>query len=338
MDIFKVKKYIREKNYPSYRYQQIKDAVFSGRVSSFSEINVLPKSIRDDFEKNLNFFSIKLLSVFSSRQKNAFKFLFSLSDGNKIETMLFEKGKGSWVVCLSTQVGCPIGCAFCASGKKGFKRNLNFEEICDEFLFSKKYLIEKKLGQIKKVVYMGIGEPLINYDNLITSIKVLNDYFDIGKRNISVSTFGYIPRITQFAKDMSQVNLALSLHSAVEEKRKKLIPMASKYLLSDLQKALRAYLEITNRKIFIEYVMLRGINDRIKDVYNIIKFIDGISKRKYFTVNLIPYNKTSSNFSSSSKTRIKEFSNLLISEGINSTIRKSYGLDIQGACGQLAIR
>lgn len=338
MDIFKVRKYITEKNYPSYRYQQVKDAVFSGRYSSFSQINVLPKNIRDDFEKNLDFFSIKILSIFSSREKNAFKFLFNLSDDNKIETMLFEKEKGSWAICLSTQVGCPVGCTFCASGKKGLKRNLNFEEITDQFLFLKKYLIEKKLGEIKKVVYMGIGEPLINYDNLITSIKILNDYFDIGKRNISVSSFGYIPRITQFAKDMPQVNLAISLHSAVEEKRKKLIPMASKYLLLDLQKALKAYLEITNRKIFIEYVMLKGVNDRIKDVYEIIKFIDGISRRKYFTVNLIPYNKTSSNFIPSSETRIKEFSNLLISEGITSTIRKSYGLDINGACGQLAIR
>lgn len=336
MDLTRIKNYLKEKGVPDFRYNQIVDSVFSGRFNNFNNITSLPKEIRIELDKEFKFYSIKNLGVFSSRRGRAFKFLFELYDKNRIETMIFKKKSDDWVICLSIQVGCPVGCRFCASGRKGLKRNLNYDEISDQVLFAKNYLVSKKLGDIKRVVYMGIGEPLFNYGNLKKSIELLNKYFQIGKRHISVSTFGYIPRIRDFAKDMPQVNLAISLHSAVQDRRDELIPFASKYPLADLQKALADYLNITKRKLFIEYVMIKEFNDRIKDVYNIINFIDGISKRKYFTINLIPYNPTSSEFEPSSPQRIKEFYNILISEGINSTIRKSYGGDIKGACGQLA--
>lgn len=336
MDIIKIKQYIKEKGYPDYRYTQISESVFSGRFSSFSEITSLPKNIREELNKKFSFFSLKNLGVFNSKKDSSFKFLFELYDKHRIETMIFEKEYGVWVVCVSTQVGCPIGCVFCASGRKGLKRNLNWEEISDQVLFARHYIVKKNLGDVKRIVYMGIGEPLFNYDNLIKSIEVLNKNFGIGKRHISVSTFGYIPRIRDFAKDMPQVNLAISLHSAIQERRDEIIPFSSKYPLSKLKDALFDYLNITKRKLFIEYVMIKGLNDREKDVYKIINFIDSISKRKYFTINLIPYNPTNSRFESSSPERIKEFCNILISEGVNSTIRKSYGGDIKGACGQLA--
>ena len=335
MDIIKIKEYIKLKGLPDFRYKQIVDNAFSGKCESFKDITSLPENLRKELEEKFDFYSIKCLNVFESKVDKSFKFLFELYDKNKIETMVFEKEKGEWVICLSTQVGCPVGCKFCASGRKGLKRNLNYDEITDQFLYSKNYLTKKNLGSIKRVVYMGIGEPFYNYENLKKSINIINQYFEIGKRNISVSTFGYIPRIRDFAKDMPQVNLAISLHSADQKRRDELIPFASKYPLVDLQKALSDYLLITNRKLFIEYVMIKEVNDRIKDIYNIIKFIDGISKRKYFTVNLIPYNPTSSKFQPSSSQRIKEFCNTLVEEGISCTIRKSYGGDINGACGQL---
>jgi len=336
MDANKIREYIKDKGYPDYRFNQIIEAVFSGKISSFAEITSIPKNVREELDKKFSFFSFKNLGVFNSKNDKAFKFLFELYDKHRIETMVFEKGEGEWVVCVSSQVGCPVGCVFCASGKKGLKRNLDWEEIVDQVLFAKNHILKKKLGDVKRIVYMGIGEPLFNYDNLIKSIEAINRYIKIGKRHISVSTFGYIPRIRDFAKDMPQVNLALSLHSAVQERRDELVPFSSKYPLSKLKDALSDYLNITKRKIFIEYVMIRGVNDREKDVYKILNFIDSISKRKYFTVNLIPYNPTSKEFESSSYERIKEFCNLLISEGVNSTVRKSYGSDIKGACGQLA--
>ena len=336
MDIIKIKEYLKEKSLPDFRYKQLVDYVFKYSCESFKDITPLPKDLREDLEKNFNFYSIKCLVVFESKVDKAYKFLFELYDKNRIETMIFQKEKNLWVICLSTQVGCPVGCKFCASGRKGLKRNLNYDEITDQFLYSKNYLIKKNLGEIKRVVYMGIGEPFYNYENLKKSINIINQYFKVGKRHISVSTFGYIPRIRNFAREMPQVNLAVSLHSAEQKRRDEIIPFASKYPIVDLQKALSDYLTITNRKIFIEYVMIKGFNDRIKDIYHIIKFIDGISKRKYFTVNLIPYNSSGSKFEPSSIDRMKEFCNTLISEGIDCTIRKSYGKDINGACGQLA--
>ncbi len=335
MNILKIKDYLKEKGYPDYRFKQIIDFIFSGK-SSFDDFTTLPKSLRNELLAKFQFYSVKVIGIFNSKNDDAFKFLFELKDNTRIESMLFNKGNNEWVVCVSTQVGCPVRCRFCASGKKGFKRNLDWEEIFDQVLFLKNYLIDKKLGELKKVVYMGIGEPFFNYNNVIKSIDCLNKYLRIGKRNISVSTFGHIPRIRDFAKDMPQVNLAISLHSAIQEGRNKLLPLSSKYPLNKLAKAIRDYLIITGRKVFIEYVMLRGVNDREKDATKICEFIDMSGERKYFTVNLIPYNDTGSGFNSSTSERIREFSNLLIAYGIECTIRKSYGFDIKGACGQLA--
>ncbi|MBP7796213.1 MAG: 23S rRNA (adenine(2503)-C(2))-methyltransferase RlmN [Elusimicrobiales bacterium] len=338
MDILKIREHINKKGYPDYRFNQVKDAVFSNAVASFKEIKNIPESLREELEKNFRFYSIKNVMTLSSKKENALKFLFELKDGYRIETMIFEKEKDTWVACISSQVGCPVGCKFCASGKKGLKRNLNYDEISDQVLFAKNYIAKNLSGEIKRIVYMGIGESLFNYENLSKSISILNNYFNIGKRHISVSTFGYIPRIRDFARDFPQVNLAISLHSAVDKTREELVPFSEKYPLKELSRALKDYLDITKRKIFIEYVMLKGINDRQKDVYKIINFIDSISKRKYFTVNLIPYNQTDLKFLPSSRERISEFCNMLISEGVNSTIRKSFGVDIKGACGQLAIK
>lgn len=337
MNIEKIAYFLEEKGFPKYRLNQIEDWVFKGKVSSFNDIKVLPKDLKEILDKEFRVFSINLKEVLSSCEGDSYKFAFELHDGKIIETSVFRNLAGEWVVCVSSQVGCPVMCVFCASGKKGLKRNLNWEEISDQVLYSRYFLVSKNIGDVRKVVFMGMGEPLMNYENLSKSIKIINEYLDIGKRNISVSTFGYVPRIRDFAKDFPQLNFAFSLHSPSDEKRKKLVPFASKYPLSQIKKALADYIEITDKKIFIEYVVLDGINNKISDAYKIRDFLREIAPFKYFVVNLIPYNPVIAKFKTPEKEMLLKFQNLLISLGIETTIRKSYAKNIKGACGQLAL-
>lgn len=335
MDVRKLEEKIKELGYPLYRANQIKDWVLKGKTFCISDITVLPQDIRTKLN-NYNLLSLKLLKTFQSSDKSSFKFAFELKDFYVIETSLFKNSKNEWVVCVSSQVGCPVRCVFCASGRKGLKRNLNFEEIFDQVLFSRHFLVSNKLGDVKKIVYMGMGEPLLNYENVSESIKMINEDLKIGKRNISLSSFGYVCGIRRFAKDYPQVNFALSLHSASEEIRRKLIPFASKYPLSQLSKAIADYINITSNKVFIEYIMIDGVNCRISDAYRLRDFLKEIAPFRYFTVNLIPYNSVSSRFKSPDMDIILKFQNLILSLGIETTIRKSYARDINGACGQLA--
>ncbi len=338
MDIKKVEKYVLEWGYPSYRVKQIKDWVLSGRAGSFWDIKNIPYELRRSLAENESFFSFEMEEVLESAAKNSFKFAFKLKDSYIIETSVFKNSSNEWVVCLSSQAGCAVRCVFCASGKKGLKRNLNYEEIFDQVLFSKHFLISRGIGDVKKIVYMGIGEPLMNYENVSTSIRMINELIGIGKRNISVSTFGYVPRMREFAKDFPQLNLALSLHSATQSVRDKLIPVSVKYPLSQLAKALSDYINITSRKVFIEYVLLDGINTRIKDAYRLRDFLRSVGPVSYFTVNLIPYNSVDNKFKAPDIEEVSKFQNLLLSLGIETTVRKSYASDINGACGQLALR
>lgn len=336
MNVDKIAEYLGKNNEPKYRLSQIIDFVFKGKAKSFSEIHILPLSLRRDLDSNFSVFSFKEDKIYKSKDLKSFKFAFILKDNFKIETSLFQNTKGEWICCLSTQVGCPVMCVFCASGRKGLKRNLNYEEIADQSIFSRYFLVSNNLGDIKKVVYMGMGEPLYNYDNLSKSIMILNKFLGIGKRNISVSTFGYVPRIRDFARDFPQINFSLSLHSASNDIRKKLVPLASNYPLSQISKAISDYIVMTNRKVMIEYVLLDGINNRIKDAYMIRDFLRSTAKLSYFVVNLIPYNPTNSRFSAPKEEDCVKFKDLLLSLGIETTIRKSYGNDVFGACGQLA--
>ncbi|MGC8867168.1 MAG: 23S rRNA (adenine(2503)-C(2))-methyltransferase RlmN [Elusimicrobiales bacterium] len=338
MDIKSIEKHILEWGYPVYRVKQIKDWVFSGKAGSFWDIKNIPYELRRKLSEDKNFFSFKKVKVFESPEKNSFKFAFELKDLYVIETSIFKNSQNEWVVCLSSQAGCAVRCVFCASGKKGLKRNLNYEEIFDQILFSRYFLVSKNTGDVRRVVYMGMGEPFMNYENLCESIKMINKLLNIGKRNISVSTFGYLPRIMDFARDFPQVNLAVSVHSAQESVRNMLVPMASKYPLSKLAKALSDYINITSRKVFIEYVLLNGINTGIKDAYRLKDFLKSVADLKYFTVNLIPYNYVSNRFKSPSCKNILRFQNLLLSLGIETTVRKSYASDVKGACGQLSLR
>ena len=257
------------------------------------------------------------------------KFLFRLLDGEKIEAVLMEHNYGL-SVCVSSQVGCNMGCRFCESGRLKKVRNLDAYEIVEQILLIQNYIKKK----VNSVVIMGIGEPFDNYDNIIKFIKIINDAkgLAIGARHITVSTCGLIPKIYEFSNLDLQVNLAISLHGATDEVRNKIMPVNKVYNIDKLIIAIRDYIAKTNRRVTIEYVMLNMVNDRKSDALALIRLLKGMN----VYVNLIPYNETENiGFSKSSKERIDQFYNCLKSEGLNVTVRREFGGNIKAACGQL---
>lgn len=257
------------------------------------------------------------------------KFLFRLLDGEKIEAVLMEHDYGL-SVCVSSQVGCNMGCRFCESGRLKKVRNLETYEIVEQILLIEKYVSKR----IDSVVMMGIGEPFDNYDNIINFIKIINDAkgLTIGARHITVSTCGLVPKIKEFSELDLQVNLALSLHAPSDEVRNKIMPINKAYNIDTVIHAIKDYIAKTNRRVTIEYVMLNMVNDNKEDALLLAKLLRGMN----VYVNLIPYNETNNiDFSKSDKKRIDIFYNTLKENGINVTVRREFGGNIKAACGQL---
>ncbi len=339
MDIGKLGKVLSSEKMPRYRLDQIKKAIFRDGVSSFLEISTLPKGIREILDQVVPILPFSVVQVFKSLDGDVKKALLKLNDGKKIETVLISPKPGIWSACISSQVGCPIGCFFCATGKNGFERNLTSDEITGQVLFWRQYLRENKIkGIFGNIVYMGMGEPFLNWKEVKKSIQNLTDpsFFGFGSRSLSVSTVGIPQGIEKMAKDFPQVNLAISLHFGNDKNRSKYIPINKSYNSDYLKKAIENYFRKTKRKIFLEYTMLEGINDSIQDADDLIDFIKSTENNYLLHVNLIKYNETGYGFVSSSGVVIKKFKDYLESKKINVTTRKSLGEDIQGACGQLA--
>ncbi len=339
MDTRKLEEYLKEKREPSFRFKQICQAIFKDGVDSFSEISTISKDLRSQLEQELKILPFKEVKVLISKDKNAFKALLKLEDGNIIETVLLSPQEGHWSACISSQVGCALGCVFCATGKNSFKRNLSGDEIASQALFWRQYLRKNKLaGQFLNIVYMGMGEPFLNWENVKESLKTLIDerFFDFGRRNIAVSTVGIVDGMEKFAQDFPQINLALSLHFADDAKRDLYMPINKKQGLSDLKNFLQNYFKTNTRKVFIEYILLRGINDSSEDALKLAVFLKSIGKMQMIHVNLIRYNSIGGEFKASSKETARRFKDELKQEKVHCTIRKSMGEDIQGACGQLA--
>ena len=293
-------------------------------IANFSNIKkeVLAK-MQEDF--NTNF--IKIEQVLEG--KDVKKFLFRLLDGEKIEAVLMEHDYGL-SVCVSSQVGCNMGCKFCESGRLKKVRNLETYEIVEQILLIQKYINKR----INSIVMMGIGEPFDNYDNIVNFIKIVNDPkgLAIGARHITVSTCGLIPKIKEFSNLELQVNLAISLHGATDEVRNKIMPVNKVYNIEALIDTIKEYIAKTNRRVTIEYVMLNMINDTENDAINLANLLKGLN----VYVNLIPYNETKNiGFKKSSKERIDKFFNILNSRKINVTVRREFGGNIKAACGQL---
>ncbi len=357
MKLQELEAFLQEHKQPKFRLEQIKKALFQEGVSSFAEISTLSKDLRELLEKEVPILSFVVEKVLISKDKKSMKALLQLRDGNRIEAVLISPIEGIWSACVSSQVGCPLACGFCSTGKMGLVRNLTAEEITDQILFWKQYLKKSQISNLKSqinieskiqkleiknydvsnIVYMGMGEPFLNWVEVRKSLTDLIDekMFGFSSRSISVSTSGIPEGIEQLAAEFPQVNLAVSLHFGSDTKRSQIMPINRKNNLEALRQALKKYFEKTKRKVFLEYVMLSGVNDSMKDANDLIEFVKSISKLQLLHVNLIRYNATDSEFKSSSKDRTVKFKEYLVSHNLGVTIRKSLGEEIQGACGQL---
>jgi len=335
MNIKDLKIILKESGEPSFRIKQIIGAIYKDGILDFEKINNIPKTLKEKL-KDFPVLSFKVERINNGIDSK--KALLSLNDERFIESVVIKNVSG-YTACVSSQVGCAMNCAFCATGQNGFYRNLTSEEITDQILFWKNYLKDNENSLITNIVFMGMGEPFLNYENLNDSVKDLTDpgMFNIGDRNISVSTsFPSEVNIVKFSKEFPQINIAISLHFADNKKRSEYMPINKNTDLEDIAKFINKYLQINNRKIFLEYIMLNDINDNEYDAKKLIEFIKNISKNYLIHVNLIKYNSTFAGFMSSSKEKILKFEHFLKRGEVSVTIRKSMGEDINGACGQLA--
>ena len=310
-----------------FHAEQLFRWLYEKRVESYEEVTNIKKEVLDYLKKE---YIINRLSIVDVQEDiDVSKYLFELDDGEHIEAVLMRHDYGN-SVCISSQVGCNMGCKFCESGRRKKVRNLETYEMVLQLL-----MIEKILGErISHVVVMGIGEPFDNYDNLIDFIKIINNDFGlgIGARHITVSTCGIIPKIREFSNLDLQVNLAISLHAPNDEIRNKIMPINKAYPISDLMKALKEYYSKTNRRITIEYVMLDSINDSDECAIELSNLLKGLN----CYVNLIPYNETQNiSFKRTKMIQISRFYDILKKKGINVTIRREFGGSISAACGQL---
>ena len=335
-----IKNFIKENDLPLYRIAQVREAVYHKGVSSWEEAVNLPADLREKLKKNFKILSFDVITVQSSKLDLVFKALLRLNDGNRIETVLMKPGK-TWSVCVSSQAGCPLGCAFCATGKMGFKRHLTDEEISDQVLFWYQFLRKYNLGErVSNIVFMGMGEPLLNYVNVVKAIETLScaDYLNIGQRHISVSTSGIADKFFNLAQDLPQVNLALSLHNADDEERTRLMPVNRKYNLETVKEKLEEYIARTGREVFIEYTVIEGENNSPAHVRKLGKWINSIKDNYLLHVNLIACNPAVGKAVATDESTVKKFASALKAMNINVSIRKSLGSDISAACGQLAAK
>lgn len=331
-------------NQPAYRLQQAKRAIFFDLINDWSQASTLPKSLRESLNQQ---FPLPINGqIFSTQSDPTVKALITLSDGVKIETVLLQHLDRRQTVCVSAQAGCPLACKFCATGQLGFIRNLTAGEIIDQFLFWSRYLKSVEPREdlnnqsstaqnhqlITNVVFMGMGEPFLNYEEVLKAVRIINepDGGNIGARHISISTIGITEGIKRLAQEKLQVNLAISLHAPTEELRCQLIPASKKYPLSKIFPAVDAYLNKTKRRVMFEYLMIRGVNDSLKSAQQLAKLME---KPLYF-VNLITYNQTGNYRPSEIKT-IKLFREVLEKAGVAVTQRYRFGQNIKAACGQL---
>lgn len=340
MDLGRIRQALEALSAPRFRLDQVRQAVFGASAASYDEIAVLPRPLRDELSKAAPLMSAAPVKVEVSPDARAHKALLKLEDGKIVETVLLRPSPTRWTTCISSQVGCAIGCTFCATGLMGLTRNLTPEEITDQVLFWRQYMKAKAFeGRLDNVVYMGMGEPFACYDNVAESLRRLMDQkqFGIGARHIAVSTSGLAPQIERFGKDFPQVNLALSLHSADEKLRTRLVPVNKAFGLAKLSEALKTYLAETNRKVFLEYVLLKGENDRDQDAEKLVDWIKATGPLELLHVNLIVFNQTDTPHQPSTEDDARRFQKILLDAGIKATVRQNLGRDIQGACGQLIV-
>ncbi|MBL4952633.1 23S rRNA (adenine(2503)-C(2))-methyltransferase RlmN [Neobacillus sp. YIM B02564] len=326
-----MKKWLQENGEKPFRAEQLFDWLYKKRVTSFEDMSNLSKALR---EKLASEFQITTLNtvVQQTSSDGTIKFLFELHDGYSIETVLMRHDYGN-SVCVTTQVGCRIGCTFCASTLGGLKRHLEAGEIVAQVVKVQKALDETE-ERVSSVVVMGIGEPFDNYQNLISFLKIINHEkgLNIGARHITVSTSGIVPKVYQFADENMQINFAISLHAPNTELRTRLMPINKAYKLDDLMKAVRYYIDKTGRRVSFEYGLFGGVNDSTDHAEELADLLKDLKCH----VNLIPVNYVPErDYVRTPREKIFAFEKTLKNRGINVTIRREHGHDIDAACGQL---
>lgn len=310
-----------------FRAIQVFEWLYRKRVTSFSEMTNLKKEVIIALEQDFTLEPLKILE--KQKGTDVYKYLFELNDHQKIEAVIMFHDYGT-SICVSSQVGCNMGCSFCESGRLKKVRNLETAEMVEQIL-----LVEQDLNiHITHVVLMGIGEPFDNYDNVMDFISILNEPkgIELGSRHITVSTCGIVPKIKEFMNDGKQVNLAISLHAPNDSLRKKLMPIGKSYPLKELMDVISEYIKKTNRRVTFEYILLKGINDSEACALELCQLLRGMNAY----VNLIPYNETSHiEFQKSSSETILKFYDILKKNHISVTIRREFGSTVSAACGQL---
>lgn len=331
LELQELKNWLEENGEKPFRAEQIYDWLYKKRVISFEDMSNLSKALRDKLAQYFTITTLKTV-VQQTSADGTIKFLFELHDGYSIETVLMRHDYGN-SICVTTQVGCRIGCTFCASTLGGLKRHLEAGEIVAQVLKVQKVLDETN-ERVSSVVIMGIGEPFDNYNNMLSFLKIINHDkgLNIGARHITVSTSGIIPKIYKFADENMQINFAISLHAPNTELRSKLMPINKAFKLDDLMKAVRYYIDKTGRRVSFEYGLFGGVNDSIEHAEELAKLIKGLKCH----VNLIPVNYVPErDYVRTPRDKIFAFERTLKDRGINVTIRREQGSDIAAACGQL---
>ncbi|MBO4893530.1 MAG: 23S rRNA (adenine(2503)-C(2))-methyltransferase RlmN [Clostridia bacterium] len=323
---------LKDMSQPAYRAKQVFSWLHKQKVSSFDEMTNIPVKLRNELASSFPFYGCVIRNKQVSKLDSTVKYLFELHDGELIESVVM-KYKYGYTVCVSTQAGCKMKCAFCASALGGFHRNLSAGEILGEI-----YAAENDLGiTVSHIVLMGMGEPLDNYDNVLRFLRLVTDEngHNISMRNISLSTCGIVPKIYDLLNECLQLTLSVSLHAPFDELRSRIMPVNRKYGIDELLKACREYAETTSRRISFEYAMLGGVNDSDECARALAKKLKGMLCH----VNLIPVNEVKeSPFHPCSPEQLKRFSDILEKNGITVTVRRKLGSDIDASCGQLRLK
>lgn len=333
----KIKELFKEKGIKNFRYSQIENAIYKNFVTDFDSIETIPKDLRWLLKENFFYDSLVVDVEKTSKNNQTTKILFKTKNSEYIEAVIMRHLTWRVTLCVSCQVGCPMKCSFCATWKLWLKRNLEFYEIIEQVYYAAN-LLEKEWNKLRNVVYMGMWEPFLNYENVKKTILFITEQkkLNLANRRITISTCWIIPWIEEFTKDFPQTSLAVSLHAPNDEIRSKIMPVSKKYPLKDLMSSLDLYVEITNKRIFYEYIMINWVNDDIKLAYELGKLLKG----KLAHVNFIPYNPWEwvdwEELTTTPRFIIEKFQKVLLEFWVVSTIRATMWDDIDAACWQLA--
>src|SRR5215211_7499584 len=326
-----VRAVLEERKEPSYRIRQIYEALTGSLVRDWGEATNLPRGLQAALTEGAPAAALTLERV-SRATDGTRKYLFYTRDGHAIETVMIPE-KARRTVCISTQVGCPMGCTFCATGLLGIKRNLKAHEIAEQVFVCARDIAPER---VSNVVVMGMGEPMLNYNATLGALKVLNDPegFGLAARHIAVSTSGLVEKIRRFADEPEQFHLAISLHTPFDDERREIMPVAARHTIPELMAAARYFVTKTRRKLFFEYTLLAGVNDQSRHVEALAELLD----HPLYHLNLLRFNWTDTGFSATSKADARRFLRYARELGLSATLRPSRGQDIDAACGQLAAK